>query len=234
MTIKVKVIGSGSSEKISLNNGSNYIFCNSSVIRTKDSLSSAFGLMISDGMLLTDKEFCSHPPTVGLSSNESLQIRRLKQQSLYGLHVNNLIVNTNKTEVQIKDKIEDLNITYDRLILLDNKTGARLLVDYFGLEILSIISSLGVINACKFFISIIAPINYKPPPSVRASTGMLAYLWAKKKFDSTHKVVLDGIGNGNIAYYPGQKKQYNPVAFNKAHTIDDYIYKKYNRLIKKT
>jgi len=232
MTVDVRVIGSGSSEKISLNNECKYVFCNSSVVRAKPSISSAYGLVISDGILQTDKELCSHPPAIGLSSDESLQMRRLKRQSLYGLHINNLVVNTDKTRAEIKKKIRNLKMTYDNLILLDSKARAKLVVDYFGVEIFSVVFRIGLIDACKFILTFIVPIHYKPPSSIRASTGMLAYLWAQKHFNSMRKIILDGIGDGSTAYYPGKNRQYNPVVFNKAHVIDDYIFEKYNRLRK--
>ena len=73
------------------------------------------------------------------------------------------------------------------------------------------------------------PLKFKPPVSVRASTGMVAYLWAALNIgDAKTKIILDGIGDGIEAYYPNAyNTKVGKYAFNQVHKIDLMIYEKY-------
>jgi hypothetical protein len=225
-----RVVGSGSSDNVLLDKAAKYIFCNSSVSRVPFNIKTIYGLVISEGILQSDKELQNHPNAIGLNKKQSLKMRQLKRQSLCGLHINNLVVNIDRSNVEVISKLKFLGITYDSLILLSPKDRSKLIVNYFGIKALLVMYKIGVIDLCKFLTSLIPNIDYKPPSSVRASTGMIAYLWSLQHFKGDHKVLLDGIGVSKKVFYPGESRL-DSFEFNMAHKIDGYIYCKYKNTL---
>ncbi|GAB6095717.1 hypothetical protein JCM14469_19700 [Desulfatiferula olefinivorans] len=227
--MNIRIIGSGSQKKINKKENEHQIYCNASVVRGNIDTRLHDFIFITDGVLLTDEELKKCQNAKGLNTIESFNIRRAKRISLHKRHVRNLLVVSNKNKHELHQRIKNIGVSYESLVVLSSHAISVLLFRYMGLRVILTIFKYGFKPTLFYLISLMLPIKFKPPVSVRPSTGMVAYLWVTLNLKGIKdKVILDGIGNSIEAHYPCvNDTQVKKYAFNQVHTIDTVLYNNY-------
>jgi len=227
----IRVIGSGSGTIIKNSDKEYHIYCNSSVIRAGMDTKSHDCIFLTDGVLLTDEELKIFPNATGLNAIESFNMRRAKRISMYRRHARHLLIVSNRNKHDLIHRIKNIGLSYDRLDMLDSHDRSVLLFRYMGLHVIHVILRFGFKLTLLYLFSLLLPIKFKPPVSVRPSTGMVAYLWAALNMsDGKVKIILDGIGDSTEAHYPSlNDSQGEKYVFNQVHKIDALLYDKYRK-----
>jgi hypothetical protein len=228
----IRVIGSGSGTKIKTSDNEYQIYCNSSVIRAEADSKSHDCLFLSDGILQTDEELKKLSNATGMNAIESFNIRRAKRITMDKRHARQLLIVSDRDKKDLNHRIKNIGLSYDRLNTLNSHNRSVLLFRYLGVSVIPAILKFGIKPTVFYLISLLLSTRFRPPVSVRPSTGMVAYLWAALNMtDGKVKIKLDGIGNSIEAHYPSLNDLQNEkCVYNQVHQIDAILYEKYRRM----
>ena len=212
---KIIIVGSGSNKKIFKKKNTYYICCNASIKRLSTSFYQCIAISES---IVGDKKniFSSKINIKGLNNIQSNKIRQEKINLFKKVNCQTLLIFSNKSEKEIKQKILKLGIKYKHLEILSHRKTFCKIVKHCKIKKLKIIfKKLNFIGIFKFIIIGKLPLGIKP------SVGGVALLWAKSKFDNAN-IFVDGVGINNRAYYPFGGK-FKKFTYNLSHREIDKL-----------
>lgn len=194
----LKIIGSGSSSKISFVENETYIFLNTSHVRIEPKQQQIKFLFLSYGLLQTEKEINALEPINGKTKTETVSIRlgRINQQKK--IAVQNLYCITPWDKKKVAKRLLGLDIRYENLTLIRDWRISLMLLTFLKFDFFRIFldRNISFSDKIKIFPSLLPFLKIRPSTFLRPSTGMIAFLWVYNKqfIFSPGKIMLDGVG----------------------------------------
>jgi hypothetical protein len=196
--MNIYIYGSGRSDTVENGIGSNKIWINNAHHRSNFSEDIIWGMVISEGLLLTKEQLRDRKAidALGLDANASLEFRLYKQAGVSNLKIKNLFCISNLDRKVVTKRMKEINNQYERLVVIPDFQISLYMRKLFKYEYRSLLQYKNVPfhQKMKMKLAEMFRVNIRFPASIRPSTGVSILLWLMNEY-ANHEVkfIVSGI-----------------------------------------